>query len=51
VAAALIIAAPVIFMRIQDTVSVEEDLKFSDETIEDVAPAKDVAVMKKEETV
>lgn len=35
-AASLIIAAPVILMRIQDTVSVEEDLKFSDETIEDV---------------
>lgn len=32
----LIIAAPVIFLKIQDHVSVEEDLKFSDETIEDV---------------
>ncbi|KAJ6787967.1 hypothetical protein PWT90_07073 [Aphanocladium album] len=35
-AASLLIAAPVIFMRIQDHVSIEEDLKFSDETIEDV---------------
>ncbi|KAJ3462525.1 hypothetical protein FSOLCH5_014953 [Fusarium solani] len=35
-AASLLIAAPVIFMRIQDSVSIEEDLKFSDETIEDV---------------
>ncbi|KAK4238366.1 major facilitator superfamily domain-containing protein [Achaetomium macrosporum] len=51
VAAALLIAAPVIFMRIKDTVSLEEDLKFSDETIEDVAPAKDVAVMNKQESV
>lgn len=35
-AASIIIGAPVIFMRIQDTVSIEEDLKFSDETITDV---------------
>jgi len=28
-------------MRIQDTVTLEEDLKFSDETVEDVAPARD----------
>lgn len=34
--ASLLIGAPVIWMRIQDSVSVEEDLKFSDETIEDV---------------
>merc|ERR1712000_400781 len=34
--AALVIGAPVIFMRIKDTVTMEEDLKFSDETIEDV---------------
>jgi hypothetical protein len=38
-AGALLIAAPVIFWKIQDTVSIEEDLKFSDETVEDVAPA------------
>lgn len=34
--AALVIGSPVIFMRIKDTVTMEEDLKFSDETIEDV---------------
>ena len=45
-AASLLIAAPVIFMRIQDTVSIEEDLKFSDETIEDViAGPKDKKVI------
>ncbi|KAL2149776.1 hypothetical protein VTH82DRAFT_8428 [Thermothelomyces myriococcoides] len=37
-AGALVIAAPVIFLRIKDTVSIEEDLKFSDETIQDVIP-------------
>jgi hypothetical protein len=31
-----VFAAPVIWLKIKDTVSVEEDLKFSDETIEDV---------------
>jgi MFS family permease len=36
VAASLVIAAPVIFLKIQDHVSIEQDLKFSDETIEDV---------------
>ncbi|KAM3077202.1 hypothetical protein ACMFMG_003333 [Clarireedia jacksonii] len=34
--ASLIIAAPVIFLRIQDHVSVEDDLKGTDETIADV---------------
>lgn len=34
----LVIAAPVMFWKIKDTVSLEEDLKFSDETIEDVIP-------------
>ena len=33
---ALIFAAPVVWTRIQDTVTLEEDLKFSDETVEDV---------------
>jgi hypothetical protein len=36
VAASLLIAAPVIFWKIQDHVPIEQDLKFSDETIEDV---------------
>lgn len=35
---ALLIASPVIFIKIQDHVSVEEDLRFSDETIADVLP-------------
>ncbi|KAI5456318.1 major facilitator superfamily domain-containing protein [Mariannaea sp. PMI_226] len=39
-AGSIIIAAPVIFMRIKDSVSIEEDLKFSDETIEDVVPTE-----------
>jgi hypothetical protein len=37
-AGSLIIAAPVIFSRIQETVSLEQDLKFSDETFAEVAP-------------
>ncbi|KAI0479396.1 major facilitator superfamily domain-containing protein [Xylariaceae sp. FL0804] len=37
-AGSLLIAAPLVFMRIKDTTEIEEDLKFSDETIEDVAP-------------
>jgi len=39
-AGSLIIAAPVVFLKIKDHVSVEEDLKFSDETIEDVLPGQ-----------
>lgn len=38
--AALLIASPVILFKIKDHVSVEEDLKFSDETIEDVLPTQ-----------
>ncbi|KAI2624630.1 MFS general substrate transporter [Hypomontagnella submonticulosa] len=39
-AGALLIAAPIIFWKIQDTTELEDDLKFSDETVEDVvAPA------------
>lgn len=34
----LFIAAPVMLWKIKDTVSLEEDLKFSDETLEDVVP-------------
>ncbi|CAJ2510900.1 Uu.00g065250.m01.CDS01 [Anthostomella pinea] len=37
-AASLLIAAPVIVWQIKDTTEIEQDLKFSDETIEDVAP-------------
>ncbi|KKA19396.1 Uncharacterized protein T310_6643, partial [Rasamsonia emersonii CBS 393.64] len=35
---ALVVASPVIFLRIKDHVSVEEDLKDTDETLEDVLP-------------
>lgn len=44
--AALLIASPVIFFKIKDTTSVEEDLKFSDATFADVAP--DAALEAKE---
>jgi len=37
--AALLFAAPIIFMKVKDTTTLEHDLKFSDETIEDVASA------------
>jgi len=36
---ALIIAAPVIFMKIKDHVPVEEDIKGTDETLADVLPS------------
>ena len=35
-ACSLVIALPVMLLKIKDTVPVEEDLKFTDETIEDV---------------
>lgn len=35
-AASLIIALPVMLLKIQDTVPIEEDLKFTDGTMEDV---------------
>ena len=35
----LVIAAPVVWLKVHDTVTVEEDLKFSDETRADVMPA------------
>ena len=37
-AGSLLLAAPVILYKIRDSVPLEEDLKFSDETIEDVMP-------------
>lgn len=39
-AGSLIVATPVIFMKVQDTTSLEEDLKFSDETFAEVAPTE-----------
>ncbi|KOS22776.1 UNC93-like protein [Escovopsis weberi] len=41
-AGALIFAAPVIFLKVKDHVDIEEDLKFSDETIEDIVVSKQV---------
>lgn len=38
-AASLVIAAPVIFLKIQDHVNVEQDLEGTDETLADVAPS------------
>lgn len=38
-AASLVVAAPVIFMKIRDHVDVNEDLAGTDETIADVLPA------------
>ncbi|GAM40191.1 membrane transporter [Talaromyces pinophilus] len=37
-AGSLVIASPVVFFRIKDHTDVEEDLKFSDETLNEVAP-------------
>lgn len=42
IAAGLLFAFPVVWFRIKDSVSVEEDLAFSDETVQDVT-VKDVA--------
>jgi hypothetical protein len=44
-AGSLVIAAPLIWMKIQDHVTLEEDLRFSDETIEEVAPTVAPEVM------
>jgi len=45
-AGSLIIAAPVIFKYVKDTVPIEEDLKFSDATVADVAPDSMMAEVK-----
>lgn len=39
----LLVAAPIIFTRVEDTTSLEQDLRFSDETAEEVAPTQDAA--------
>ncbi|KAI4211688.1 MAG: hypothetical protein LQ351_005591 [Letrouitia transgressa] len=39
-AGSLVIALPLIVMKVRDTIPLEEDLKFSDETIEDVMPTE-----------
>ncbi|KAF2033847.1 MFS general substrate transporter [Setomelanomma holmii] len=40
-AGSLVVALPVMLLKIKDTVPLEEDLKFTDETIEDVMGRKD----------
>ena len=40
-AGSIIIAFPVIWMKVTDTTSVEDDLKFTDETLADVAAVPD----------
>lgn len=37
-AGSLLIALPLILIKVKDTVPLEEDIKFSDETIEEVMP-------------
>jgi hypothetical protein len=37
-AGSLVVALPLILFKIKDTVAIEDDIKFSDETIEEVAP-------------
>jgi hypothetical protein len=41
-AGSLVVALPVMLLKIKDTVPVEEDLKFTDETLEDVVGYKGV---------
>lgn len=41
-AGSLVIALPVIILKIKDTVPVEEDLKFTDEALEDVIGHKGI---------
>ena len=40
--ASLILAGPFVWIKIKDTVPIDEDLQFSDETYEDVKPLADV---------
>jgi hypothetical protein len=41
-AGSLVFALPVMMLKIKDTVPIEEDLKFTDETIEDVIAHKEI---------
>lgn len=36
VAGSMVLALPVVWLTIKDTVTIEEDVKFSDETVEEV---------------
>jgi hypothetical protein len=47
----LVIALPVMILKIKDTVPIEEDLKFTDETIEDVIGHKAIYYSPGEERV
>ena|SRR5271163_1361791 len=38
-AGSLVIAAPLVWIKVKDTTSIEEDIAFSDETINEVVPA------------
>lgn len=49
VCGSLIIAAPVIIYYVKDTTSIEKDLEFSDETVEEVAPSSVAAEYKNPE--
>lgn len=48
-AGSLVIAAPIIYWYVKDTVPVEEDLKFTDEHLMDVAPPRVVGETKVDE--
>ena len=41
-AGSLIVAAPVIWTKVKDTTDVEEDIKFSDETLAEVIPVSPI---------
>lgn len=48
-AGSLLIALPVIIYKVRDTVPIEDDLKFSDETFEEVAPQADLKALDTEQ--
>jgi len=50
-AGSMVIALPVMILKIKDTMPIEEDLKFTDETIEDVIGYKVICVSPKQEAV
>lgn len=52
-AGSLLLAAPVIWLKVRDTVPLEDDLRFSDETFEDVKPtiATEQSTIPREEPV
>ncbi|KAF1839647.1 MFS general substrate transporter [Decorospora gaudefroyi] len=48
-AGSLVVALPVMLVKIKDTVPIEEDLRFTDETIEDVMGQRDVYLLSEPE--